>query len=115
MQIDQQFKQQLARELCAIIDGWTLNEAVARMGIRPSRVSELRHAKLERFSIAHLLRLIASLNYDIEVAIRPTKRPIITRQGPIVTVVRYDQFDRPLRHGLNPAATCAADTLPNTR
>lgn len=36
MRIDEQFKQQLARELCAIIDGWTITEAVVRMLPSPS-------------------------------------------------------------------------------
>jgi hypothetical protein len=58
MRIDRQLQQQLAREFCAIIDGWTSTEVVGRFRIYPARVSELRHGNLARFSIGRLARLI---------------------------------------------------------
>jgi predicted XRE-type DNA-binding protein len=95
MRFDEQLlKRQLALEFCAIVEGWTLSQVTARTGLNPSRVSELRHGKLAGFSVARLMRMIADFGYDIEVVIRPTRRPIITRQGPTTTVLRYDRFDR---------------------
>lgn len=80
--------------MCEIIRGWTLSEAVAVMGVRPSRISELRHGKLAGFSIARLLQLIALHGYDVELALRPRKPAPRAMQGPSACVVRYDRFDR---------------------
>jgi predicted XRE-type DNA-binding protein len=94
MRVDLQLKQQLARELCAIIDGWTLNEAVTGLRVYPARISELRHGNLTRFSIGRLVRLIAHLVYDVDVAIRPTTSPARVMKRSTTTVVRYDRFGR---------------------
>lgn len=92
MRIDEQLKQQLARELCAIIHSWTLSEASARMCVRPSRISELRHGKLDGFSIARLLQLIALHGYDVELALRRyVPAPRVVRR-PSAAVMRYDRF-----------------------
>lgn len=96
MRVDQQIKVQLAHELCAIIDGWTLTEAATWMALHPSHISRLRHGKLEGFSIARLLRLIASHDYEVELTLRPLKRPVLPRFRPKATVTRYDRFDRPI-------------------
>lgn len=96
MRLDQLLKQQLAREFCAIVEGWTGSQVAARAGIYPSRVSELRNGKVAGYSISRLITMIAKFGYDIEIAIRPTKRPIIIRQGPTTVVQRYDQLDRPI-------------------
>jgi predicted XRE-type DNA-binding protein len=94
MRIDEQLKHQLAQELCAIIRGWTLREAMNVMYIDPSRISALRNGKLAGFSIARLLRLIATHGYDVELVLRPMKRPVIRRQRPAASVTRYDRLDR---------------------
>jgi predicted XRE-type DNA-binding protein len=94
VRIDEQLKRQLARELCAIISGWTLREAMNVMYVDPSRISALRNGKLAGFSIARLVRLIAVHGYDVELVLRPMKRPAIQRQCPTATVVRHDRFDR---------------------
>ena len=94
---DEQLKVQLGRELCAIIDGWTVGEAVARMCVRPSRISELRHGKLDGFSIGRLLQLIALHGYDVEVALRRRRPPPRDVQASSARVVRYDRFDQPAR------------------
>lgn len=95
MRVDLQLKQHLARELCAIIDGWTVIQAAMCLGLYPARISELRHGNLARFSIARLVRLIADRGYDIDVAIRPTKPPVRVPRRANATVVRYDRFGRP--------------------
>lgn len=99
MQIDEQIRQQLARELRAILKDWSINEVVGRMGIRPQRVSELRNGNLARFSIRKLMRLIAMHDYDIELSLRVRRRIATPRPGPAGTVVRYDRFDRPVAEG----------------
>jgi predicted XRE-type DNA-binding protein len=96
MRLDQQLRQQLAREFCAIVEGWTVTQVATHAGIYPSRVSELRNGKVAGYSISRLITLIAKFGYDIEIAIRPTKRPIIVRQGPTTVVQRYDQLDQPI-------------------
>ena len=89
MRIDEGLKAQLARELCAITKGWTLLQIATRTGVHPSHVSEIRNGKLAGVSIARLVRMIAALDYNIEIAIKPIPRPVITRQGPTTTVRRY--------------------------
>lgn len=93
---DEQLKRQLARELCAIVDGWTLGEVTARTGTDPARMSALRHGRVAGFSISRLVRMIGQHGYDIELALRPTRPPKREWNHPSAKVVRYDRFDRPL-------------------
>ena len=95
MRVDRELQQRLAHELCQIIEGYTLEEAMYALRLDPPRISELRHRKLERFSIGRLVRLLAHAGYDVEVVIRPTKPPPRAQKQPLVSVVRYDRFDRP--------------------
>ena len=92
--IHDDLKHQLARELCAILDGRTGAEITARTGLHPSRVSRLRAGKLSAFSIAELLRQIEHHGYEFEFVIRPRRRPQFIRQASPVTVVRHDLFGR---------------------
>ena len=95
VQIDEQLKHQLARELCAILDGWTLTQASTKMRVHRARISELRHNKLRGFSISRLVRLIACHGYDIELSLRPMEPPTRPLVRPSAAVVRYDRFGRP--------------------
>jgi predicted XRE-type DNA-binding protein len=92
---DRELQKLLANELCRIIEGDTLEEAMYTLGLDPPRISELRHGQLARFSIGRLVRLFAQARYDVEVSIRPTEPPQQTFIQPRVNVVRYDRFDRP--------------------
>jgi predicted XRE-type DNA-binding protein len=56
-----QLKEQLARELVARVDGWTLEYAASFLGTDAPRMSNLRRGRLERFSLEQLIRLI---NWD---------------------------------------------------
>ena len=94
--IHDDLKHQLARELCAILDGWTGAEITARTGLHPSRVSRLRADKLSAFSIGELLRQIELHGFELEVLIRPRRPPQIVRAATPITVVRHDQFGRPV-------------------
>lgn len=89
-------KGQLARQLVALLDGWDQTEAGALVGLRQPDVSLLRAGRLERFSVARLLRLIASLGYHIEIVLRPIGRPTVTRDRPGGTVQRYDALGQPV-------------------
>ena len=87
-----ELRERLAEELIALLDGWDQCEAAAQVGLRQPDISRLRAGRLERFSIGRLLRLIASLGYDIEVTLRPIGPPKITRQVPNASVERYDRY-----------------------
>jgi predicted XRE-type DNA-binding protein len=86
MRIGEQLKQQLGHELRDILSEWTPGEAVARMGVRPSRISELRHGKLTGLSIARLLELIALQGYDVELTLRERKAVPRTMYRPTARV-----------------------------
>jgi len=92
MRVDRELQAQLARELLAILDGWSSTQIVERLCIHPARVSELRSGNLARFSIGRLVQLISRLRYDIEVSIRPTPPPTPARRPPSASVARYDRL-----------------------
>ena len=96
MRPDRELQQLLARELCKIIDGDSLEEAMYALRLDLPRVSELRHGKLARFSVGCLVRLFAHAGFDVEVAIRPTKVPRREYKTPLIKIVQYDRLDRPL-------------------
>jgi hypothetical protein len=87
-------KLQLARELCAIFDGYRREVGAAHLGADPSELSRLRHGDLRRFSVGRLLRYIAHAGYDIEIHLKRTarleERPKPRR--PMSSVVRYDYY-----------------------
>jgi predicted XRE-type DNA-binding protein len=92
---DTQLKTKLARELCAIMDGWTQAEAASVMRLHQSELSRLRNGQLERFSVARLIRLVAARRYNIEVLLKPIPRPFAKPTvKPAVTVIRYDSHGR---------------------
>lgn len=91
---DQTLKEQLARELCLILDGWKRDAGAARVDMYPSELSRLRHGDLRRFSLARLVRYIARAGYDVEVHLKYTRRlehrPKPRR--PTSTVIRFDYY-----------------------
>ena len=93
---DQQLKVQLARELCAILDGYQRDDGAAHVGAHGSELSRLRHGDLRRFSLGRIVRYIARAGYDIELHLKKTsrleQRPRPPRQTS--TVVRYDYYGR---------------------
>jgi hypothetical protein len=94
MQIDEQLKQQLGHELCALLDGMTLTEILMRWRIMPSRMSELRNGKPVALSLVALLRILARMDYDIELTLRP-RQPVARPRPPAsARVVRYDRYGK---------------------
>ena len=93
MGMEHELKRQLARELCAILDGWSQHEAAALSHTHQSELSRLRRGDLRRFSVARLLRLISNCHYKIDVQLRAIPRPYGTPgMSPMATVARYDRY-----------------------
>lgn len=57
---------------------WTQTEAAKHLDIKQPRISEIKQAKLDKFSVDFLLLLLAKLDYklEIEFAPRKLKKPI---------------------------------------
>jgi predicted XRE-type DNA-binding protein len=60
-------KRALAAELVSAIDGWTPGELIYRIRIDQPRVSDLRRGRLERISIARLIRWLDGMGRGVEV------------------------------------------------
>jgi predicted XRE-type DNA-binding protein len=98
--VDQELQRQLARELCAIMQGWPQALAASLLGIHPPDVSALRRGRHGVFSVARLIRLIARQGYHVEVRLEqmPRRFPDLgsPRPLPTISVVRIDRFGRTL-------------------
>ena len=92
--IEHELKEQLARELTAILDGYPRDAGAGCIDAHPSELSRLRHGELSRFSLARIVRYIARAGYDVEVSLKKTprleQRPKPRR--PSIAVVRYDYY-----------------------
>ena len=96
MQLD--LKSQLARELCAIMNGWSQVGAAGMLNVRQQDVSRIRRGELAGFSVGRLLRLIARRHYHVEVHLKLIPRPFAQpREVPGVRVFRYDRYGRQLK------------------
>ena len=93
--MEQQLKELLARALCSLVEGWTQDNAAAVMRLHQSQLSRLRNGKLEGFSAARLIRLIAERGYNVEIHLKPIPRRFAQPSPkPTVAVVRYDRYGR---------------------
>ena len=91
----QELKELLARELCAMIEGWTQDDAASVMGLHQSQLSRIRNGKLEGFSASRLISLIAARGYNVEIHLKPIPRRLAQPYPkPSVAVVRYDRYGR---------------------
>jgi hypothetical protein len=90
-------KEQLARQLCAILDGYPRELGAAHIGTSESELSRIRNGHLRRFSLSRLIRFVARTGHDIEVHLKRTprweERPTVRHQ-PMSTVRRYDYHGR---------------------
>lgn len=94
---DSELNSQLVRQLCDIVAGWTQYDAGALLHIHQSEISRLRRGEYSRFSIARLMRLIAARGFNLELHLKPIARPFAKpRQLPTVSIVRYDDYSRPI-------------------
>lgn len=62
-------KRQLAAELVRAIDGWTPGQLIYRMRIDQPRISDLRRGRLDRISIARLIRWLDVMGRDVRVVV----------------------------------------------
>ena len=93
MDIEHQLKVLLAKELCAILDGWAQVGAAAGADTHQSEISRLRRGDLRRFSVGRLLRMISRSHYNIDVRLKAMPRVYgEPRVRPSATVVRYDRW-----------------------
>ena len=64
-----ELKRELAAELVRVIAGWNRANVAVRMGTDPARVSDLRHGRLDRFSVESLIRFLGHVGHRVQVAI----------------------------------------------
>ena len=62
-------KRQLAQELVRAIDGWTPGQLIYRIRIDQPRVSDLRRGRLERISLARLIRWLHGMGRVVELSV----------------------------------------------
>jgi predicted XRE-type DNA-binding protein len=62
-------KRELAAELVRIIAGWNRANVAVLMHTDPARVSDLRHGRLDRFSVESLVRFLARMRHHVQVTI----------------------------------------------
>ena len=65
----EQIKRQLASELVRAIDGWTPGQLIYRIDIDQPRVSDLRRGRLERISLARLIRWLHAMGCEVRVTV----------------------------------------------
>ncbi len=64
-------KEQAARALVPLVDGWSRGDAAALIGIERERIAELCRGKLDRLSLERLIRLLVRAGARVELRIAP--------------------------------------------
>jgi predicted XRE-type DNA-binding protein len=64
-----ELKREPAAELVRVITGWNRANVAVLMHTDPARVSDLRHGRLDRFSVESLLRFLARMCHHVEVSV----------------------------------------------
>lgn len=62
-------KQQLASAIVALADPVSFFVAAQRLGIDPSRLSDLRRGRIARFSLERLIRILATVDREVSLTI----------------------------------------------
>lgn len=62
-------KRELADAIVALAASQTLIVAAQRLGIDPTRLCDLRHGRVARFSVERLIRILAAVNRGVKVTI----------------------------------------------
>ena len=55
--------------------GWTQSKAAAVLGIKQPHVSALMRNRAGVFSVERLMEFLTALGQDVEITLRPTRRP----------------------------------------
>jgi predicted XRE-type DNA-binding protein len=93
--MEEDLKLALARELRAIMDGWSQVGAAGMLDLRQQDVCRLWRGEVTGFSVARLLRLIAKRHYHVDIHLRAIARPFAKpREFPVARVFRYDRYGR---------------------
>ena len=91
-------KDQLAREIVAIIQGFSQREIAVFLGIDQPRISDLKRGCLTRFTMDRLVKLVSRLDHDVALDIRH-------RTGKGSFVRRNDENVRKTDRPLQPSPT----------
>ena len=95
MSVRDELRRLLAREACAIMDGWAQVDAAAVAVLDPGDVSRLRCGRVERFSAERLILLVAGNDHHVELRFREiAQRFRSPRPAQEVSVVRLDSMGR---------------------
>jgi predicted XRE-type DNA-binding protein len=62
-------KEQLRREIVALVGHWEPFVAARRLGTDQPRLSDLKRGRLERFSLQGLIRMLANVEQSVEIAV----------------------------------------------
>ncbi len=73
-------KQQLASLLVERLDGWSGEMAGSLMGVDQPRMSNLRNAQLDRFSLERLIRFVERIGGDVTIQVAWTRKRFIGRK-----------------------------------
>jgi predicted XRE-type DNA-binding protein len=66
-----ELKRQLAAELVRVIDGWTTWDVASMIHTDPPRISDLRHGRLERFSLESIVRFLTRMKQRVRITVQP--------------------------------------------
>lgn len=72
-------KRQLWREILALVGGWEQYTAARAIGTTQPRMSNLKHGRLERFSLERLIRFLAQIEQTVEITVVGPARPLMFR------------------------------------
>jgi len=70
-------KRQLAEVIVARVRGWSQAHAACFLGTDQRRVSDLRHGRLDRFSLEQLIRFVARVDGDVAIRVEWPARSIL--------------------------------------
>jgi len=71
-------KRQLGELVARASDGWPRADMAYTLGTQLARISDLRHGKLERFSLETLIRYADRMQYDVALTV---SRRLVGRRG----------------------------------
>jgi predicted XRE-type DNA-binding protein len=72
-------KSQLRRKILALVGHWEQYTAAGALGTTQPRMSNLKHDRLERFSLERLIRFLAEIEQTVEIKVVGPARPRIFR------------------------------------
>ena len=72
-------KRQLWHEILALVGGWEQYTAARAIGTTQPRMCNLKHGRLERFSLERLIRFLAQIEQSVEITVVGPARPLMFR------------------------------------